>query len=94
MHIADILSRLAGKDLEAPNVLIPISFNVMTRTKRTPTQQIKLFTVDKLKPSQLPPSYIPPNLSELQTHNKRLTDSKTFHKNHQHKAGLIQLFHH
>ena len=32
----------------------------MTRTKRTPTQQIKLFTADKLKPSQLPPSYIPP----------------------------------
>ena len=30
MHIADILSRLAGKDLEAPNDLIPISFNVMT----------------------------------------------------------------
>ena len=60
MHIADILSRLAGKDLEAPNDLIPISFNVMTRTKRTPTQQIKLFTADKLKSSQLPPSYIPP----------------------------------
>ena len=28
MHIADILSRLVGKDLEAPNDLIPISFTM------------------------------------------------------------------
>ena len=60
MHIADILSRLAGKDLEAHNDLIPILFNVMTRTKRTLTQPIKLFTANKLKQSQLPSSYVPP----------------------------------
>ena len=29
MHIADLLSRLAGKDLEPPDRLIPISFNAM-----------------------------------------------------------------
>ena len=32
MHIADILSRLAGKDLEPSDQLIPISFNVHTRS--------------------------------------------------------------
>ena len=34
MHIADILSRLAGKDLEPSDQLIPISFNVHTRSTR------------------------------------------------------------
>ena len=34
MHIADILSRLAGKDSEPSDQLIPISFNVHTRTRR------------------------------------------------------------
>ena len=34
MHIADILSRLAGKDLEPSDQLIPISFNVHTRSSR------------------------------------------------------------
>ena len=29
MHIADILSRLAGKDLDPPDRVIPISFNAM-----------------------------------------------------------------
>ena len=29
MHIADMLSRLAGKDLDPPNKVIPISFNAM-----------------------------------------------------------------
>ena len=33
MHIADILSCLAGKDLEPQDKLIPISFNVMTRSQ-------------------------------------------------------------
>ena len=32
MHITDILSRLAGKDLEPPDQLIPISFDVHTRS--------------------------------------------------------------
>ena len=34
MHIADILSQLAGKDLEPSDQLIPISFNVHTRSSR------------------------------------------------------------
>ena len=34
MHIADILSRLASKDLEPSDQLIPISFNVHTRSTR------------------------------------------------------------
>ena len=34
MHIADILSRLTGKDLEPSDQLIPISFNVHTRSTR------------------------------------------------------------
>ena len=34
MHIADILSRLAGKDLEPSDQLIPISSNVHTRSTR------------------------------------------------------------
>ena len=34
MHIADILSRLAGKDLEPSDQLIPISFIVHTRSGR------------------------------------------------------------
>ena len=34
MHIVDILSRLAGKDLEPSDQLIPISFNVHTRSSR------------------------------------------------------------
>ena len=33
MHIADILSCLAGKDLESQDKLIPISYNVMTRSQ-------------------------------------------------------------
>ena len=38
MHIVDILSRLAGKDLEPSDQLIPSSFNVHTRSSR-PLQQ-------------------------------------------------------
>ena len=34
MYIANILSRLAGKDLEPSDQLIPISFNVHTRGSR------------------------------------------------------------
>ena len=45
MHIADILSRLAGKDLEPSDQLIPISFNVQTRS----TRPLKLYHSDKHK---------------------------------------------
>ena len=55
MHIADILSRLAGKDLEPSDQLIPISFNVLTRSKSKLTQPLKMYTADKHKQSHLPP---------------------------------------
>ena len=55
MHIADILSRLAGKDLEPSDQLFPISFNVLTRSKSKLTQPLKMYTADKHKQSQLPP---------------------------------------
>ena len=51
MHITDILSRLAGKDLEPSDQLIPISFNVLTRSKSKLTQPLKLYTADKHKHS-------------------------------------------
>ena len=69
MHIADILSRLAGKDLDPPDKVIPISFNAIRSSQwvRKPPHQV-LFTAEKLKPSQLPPSYSPPPMNKsLQT---------------------------
>ena len=39
MHIADLLSRLTGKDLEPSDQLIPISFNIHTRS----TNPLKLY---------------------------------------------------
>ena len=47
MHIADILSRLAGKDLEPSDQLIPISFSVHTRRSRP----LKLYYTNKHKTS-------------------------------------------
>ena len=45
MHIADILSRLAGKDLEPSDQLIPISFNVHIRS----TRPLKQYYANKQK---------------------------------------------
>ena len=70
MHIADILSRLAGKDLEPSDQLIPISFNVLTRSKSKQTQPLKLYTADKHKQSQLPPLYVPPQNNLQKQHTK------------------------
>ena len=47
MHIADILSRLTGKDLEPSDQLIPISFNVHTRS----TRPLKQYYANKQKTS-------------------------------------------
>ena len=47
MHIANILSRLAGKDLEPSDQLIPIPFNVHTRSSRP----LKLYYANKHKAS-------------------------------------------
>ena len=49
MHIVDILSRLAGKDLEPSDQLIPISFNVHTRS----TRPLKQYYANKQKTSIL-----------------------------------------
>ena len=47
MHIADILSRLAGKDLEPSDQLIPISFNVHSSSSRP----LKLYYANNHKSS-------------------------------------------
>ena len=76
MHIADILSRLAGKDLEPSDQLIPISFNVLTRSKSKLTQPLKMYTADKHKQSHLP---LPKNLhKQLQKH--RYNQKQYLHK--------------
>ena len=60
MHIADILSRLAGKDLDPPDKVIPISFNAMqtTRPRRTSSRE---------KISQIQQSSPPNPLKKLQS---------------------------
>ena len=65
MHIADILSRLAGKDLEPSDQLIPISFNVHTRS----TRPLKLYHVNKHKVSTNIP-YITKATTPKPTHTK------------------------
>ena len=74
MHIADILSRLAGKDLEPSDQLIPISFNVLTRSKSKLTQPLKMYTADKHKQSHLP---LQKNLQKQ--HPKTQVQSKTIY---------------
>lgn len=74
MHVADVLSRLAGRDLDPPDKVIPISFNVLKdvpprrilpqRNRQPPHQQ--LFTIDKLKPSQIPTFYKPQHTTSTQ----------------------------
>ena len=61
MHIADKLSRLAGKDLEPSDQLIPISFNVHTRS----TRPLKQYYVNKHKTS------IPYKITTLQVINPK-----------------------
>ena len=65
MHIANILSRLAGKDLEPSNQWIPISFNVHTRS----TRPLKLYHVNKHKISTNIP-YITKTTTPKITHTK------------------------
>ena len=75
MHVADVLSRLAGRDIDPPDKVIPISFNALKnlpphqtlpqRTRQPPHQQ--LFTIDKLKPSQIPSCYKPQQAQSFQT---------------------------
>ena len=65
MHIADILSRLTGKDLEPSDQLIPISFNVHIRS----TGPLKLYTMDKHKISTHIP-YMTKTITPKSIHSK------------------------
>ena len=75
MHVADVLSRLSRRDIDPPDKVIPISFNALKnlpprrtlpqRTRQPPHQQ--LFTIDKLKPSQIPSCYKPQQAQSFQT---------------------------
>ena len=65
MHTADILSRLAGKDLEPFDPLIPISFNVHNRS----TRPLKLYHLNKHKVSTNIP-YITKTTTPKPTHTK------------------------
>ena len=67
MHIADVLSRLAGgRDLDPPDKVIPISFNAMQTTqqlRRSPRNRKSpmkiLQPTTKVNSKQIPPSYQP-----------------------------------
>ena len=75
MHIADILSRLAGKDLEPSDQLIPISFNVHTRS----TRPLKQYYANKQKTS-IPYKSIIPKATTYYTNNTTCS-GKTSTKN-------------
>ena len=60
MHIADMLSRLAGKDLDPPDKVIPISFNAInenTRYKNCNTNTLPLMHSPTRRQKQKKPSH-------------------------------------
>ena len=64
MHIADLLSRLAGKDLDPPDKVIPISFNAMQSQQPIRcSQRLKAKSMQSTHPTPkltlVPPSYNP-----------------------------------
>ena len=75
MHVTDVLSHLAGHDIDPPDKIITISFNALKnlpphrtlpqRTRQPPHQQ--LFTIDKLNPSQIPSCYKPQQAQSFKT---------------------------
>ena len=85
MHVTDVLSRLAGRDIDPPDKVIPISFNTLKnlpprrtlpqRTRQPPHQQ--LFTIDKLKPSQIPSCYKPQQAQSFQTQRTTQTTTRS-----------------
>ena len=92
MHIADVLSRLAGRDLDPPDKVIPISFNAMQTTQqprrsprnRKPPMKI-LQPTTKMNPKQIPPPYQPqvvpkripePSKKNISTLSKKNTGPK------------------
>ena len=92
MHIADVLSRLAGRDLDPPDKVIPISFNAMQTTqqpRRSPRnrkQPIKILQpTTKMNSKQIPPPYQPqvvpkripePSKKNISTSSKKNTGPK------------------
>ena len=64
MHIADLLSRLAGKDLDPPDKVIPISFNAMQSQQPIRcSKRLKAKSMQSTHPTPkltlVPPSYNP-----------------------------------
>ena len=57
MHIADILSRLAGKNLEPPDRVIPMSFNAMQSLNAPPPTLRRSPRIRKLQNQQCFPAY-------------------------------------
>ena len=57
MHIADILSRLAGKDLDPPDRVIPISFNAMQSLNASPPTLRRSPRIRKLQNQKCFPAY-------------------------------------
>ena len=65
MHIADMLSRLAGKDLDPPDKVIPISFNAMQSSQprrcspRIKKQAMQTYPTGKTQVNHISPTYQP-----------------------------------
>ena len=60
MHIADLLSRLAGKDLDPPDKVIPISFNAMQSQQPIRcSQRLKAKAMQNPSPTPKPSSALP-----------------------------------
>ena len=72
MHIADMLSRLAGKDLDPPDKVILISFNAMQSSQprrcspRLKKQAISTHSMGKMQPEYIS-AYQPQVLLKRQT---------------------------
>ena len=70
MHIVDILSRLAGKNLEPSDQLIPTSFNVHTKS----TRPLKQYYANKQR-SSIPYKSVTPQSYSFQTNNPTKTST-------------------
>ena len=84
MHIADMLSRLAGKDLDPPDKVIPISFNAMQSSQprrcspRIKKQAMQTYPVGKTQLDHISSTYQPQVLLKRlpEIRNKKIHTSK------------------
>ena len=94
MHIADMLSRLAGKDLDPPDKVIPISFNAMQSSQpRRCSPRIRKQTLQpshptsKIQIDHVPSTYHPQvllkRLPELLNKTAQIPAKTTLAKSHQ-----------